>query len=158
VKFGKRDKEASDDDGDGETAAASGAIPAGWTAPGPGAAPADAPASLAEPPAAEAEPVVEGSAIELPYEPPVAATPLASAAGPATAQPHPIDPEPVVSVADGSPHPEPGLIPGDSDVRSGQGGAWPDPAFDLAERPEILVGAAFAGGILLALILRRLGH
>jgi hypothetical protein len=37
--------------------------------------------------------------------------------------------------------------------------SWPEPVLQLAaERPEIVVGAAFAGGILLAAILRRLGH
>lgn len=33
-----------------------------------------------------------------------------------------------------------------------------DPLAALEERPEVLVGAAFAGGVLAALILRRLGR
>jgi hypothetical protein len=28
----------------------------------------------------------------------------------------------------------------------------------IAERPEILLGAAFAGGLVLAMLVRRLGH
>jgi hypothetical protein len=37
--------------------------------------------------------------------------------------------------------------------------SWPEPVLQLAnERPEVLVGAAFGGGLLLAMILRRLGN
>ena len=37
--------------------------------------------------------------------------------------------------------------------------SWPEPVLQLAnERPEVLVGAAFAGGLLFAMILRRLGN
>jgi hypothetical protein len=37
--------------------------------------------------------------------------------------------------------------------------SWPEPVLELAaERPEVVVGAAFAGGLLLAMILRRLGN
>ena len=32
------------------------------------------------------------------------------------------------------------------------------PSGEGAERPELLVGAAFAGGLALAMILKRLGH
>jgi hypothetical protein len=37
--------------------------------------------------------------------------------------------------------------------------SWPEPVMALAaEKPEVVVGAAFAGGLLLAMILRRLGN
>jgi hypothetical protein len=37
--------------------------------------------------------------------------------------------------------------------------SWPEPVLQIVgERPEVLVGAAFAGGLLFAMILRRLGH
>ncbi len=37
--------------------------------------------------------------------------------------------------------------------------SWPEPVAAIAaERPEVVVGAAFAGGLLLAMILRRLGN
>jgi hypothetical protein len=37
--------------------------------------------------------------------------------------------------------------------------SWPEPVLALAnEKPEVVVGAAFAGGFLLAMILRRLGN
>ncbi len=39
------------------------------------------------------------------------------------------------------------------------GPSWQQQGMDLAsERPELVVGAAFAGGILAAMILRRLGN
>jgi hypothetical protein len=42
---------------------------------------------------------------------------------------------------------------------SGLSPSWPEPVMALAaERPEAVVGAAFAGGLLLAMILRRLGN
>jgi hypothetical protein len=42
---------------------------------------------------------------------------------------------------------------------SGMSPSWPEPVMALAsERPEVVVGAAFAGGVLLAMILRRLGN
>jgi hypothetical protein len=41
---------------------------------------------------------------------------------------------------------------------SGTSPSWPEPVMALAaERPEVMVGAAFAGGLLFAMILRRLG-
>jgi hypothetical protein len=37
--------------------------------------------------------------------------------------------------------------------------SWPEPVMQMAaERPEVLVGAAFAGGLLFAMIVRRLGR
>jgi hypothetical protein len=42
---------------------------------------------------------------------------------------------------------------------SGTSPSWPEPVMALAaERPEVVVGAAFAGGLLFAMILRRLGN
>ncbi len=38
------------------------------------------------------------------------------------------------------------------------GSAMPEGGISAAERPEVLVGAAFAGGFLAALILKRLGR
>jgi len=94
-----------------------------------------------EPPQ-EAETVVEGEAVELPSEP------APAAAGPPPSTPV-YEPEPYEARAYASPA-------GAGASASGPG--WPDPGIDLAERPEILVGAAFGGGLLLALILRKLGH
>lgn len=186
MKFGKRrDKQAPEGDGVVEAPPAPDSVTQDWTALGhdPGqpaepsmpppeqdAAPQPEPVAEPEPVAAEAEAVVEGEAVELPYEAPAVAQapepepdpePAPEPAAPvyeAPIYPHPIDPDPVASVAASTPHHEPGLIPGETDLRPASGGAWPEPAFDLAERPEILVGAAFGGGILFALILRRLGH
>lgn len=42
---------------------------------------------------------------------------------------------------------------------TGTSPSWPEPVMQLAdERPEVVVGAAFVGGLLLAAILRRLGN
>lgn len=43
---------------------------------------------------------------------------------------------------------------GSTAMPGGPAGASPSPA----DRPEVQVGAAFAGGFLVALILKRLGH
>ena len=63
------------------------------------------------------------------------------------------------------PEPTPGLKPGGpEDARPGgtasNGMTLPGPLANLPveEHPEILVGGAFAGGILAALILKRLGR
>jgi hypothetical protein len=41
----------------------------------------------------------------------------------------------------------------------GPGPSWQEPVMELAnERPELVVGAAFAGGLLAAMILRRLAN
>ena len=72
--------------------------------------------------------VVEGDAVELPPAPPAAGEPVAR--------------------------------PGAAAVyASGTAPSWPEPVAQIAaERPEVVVGAAFAGGLLFALILRRLGR
>jgi hypothetical protein len=155
MKFAKRrGKQAPEGDSAAEAAPVTDGATAAWAAAGQ--------AGYAATDQAEAAPatpeVVEGEAVELPYEAPAEPVPAAPAAAyepPAPVYtpppPHPVEPNPAARLADSTPHHEPG-------IRPGAGGAWPEPAFDLAERPEILVGAAFGGGILLALILRRLGH
>jgi hypothetical protein len=90
--------------------------------------------------------VVEGHAVELPPVP-----------GGAVAQ------EPVAVVSSG---PETGVARlaetapfYASGHAHGTAPSWPEPVAQLAaERPEVVVGAAFAGGLLFALILRRLGN
>jgi len=176
MRFGKRrNKEAPEGEGSVEAPPAPDQATEDWLTTQPGV---DGQESLSMPPPEgvrvspvvgsepepppEADAVVEGEAVELPYEPPVAAEPavepMPAYEPPAydppayyPPAPHPVEPEPAARLAASTPRHEPG-------IRPASGGAWPDPAFDLAERPEILVGAAFGGGVLLALILRRLGH
>jgi hypothetical protein len=91
--------------------------------------------------------VVEGDAVELPPVPPgaVAQEPVAVvSSGPATGG--------VAPLAEAAPFYASGHA-------AGTAPSWPEPVAQLvAERPEIVVGAAFAGGLLVALILRRLGN
>ncbi|MGH2898085.1 MAG: hypothetical protein ACRDMZ_05375 [Solirubrobacteraceae bacterium] len=113
------------------------------------------------------EPAVEGEAVELTvehvpaaaYEPPVPLTieqpdPMPF---PAADQPAP------VAATDGEPDPV-GLLGDAGEVfasghAAAPGPSWQEPVIALAdERPEIVVGAAFAGGVLAAMILRRLGN
>lgn len=143
------------------------------TFPGPAAPPPPEPgpqswavSDSAAPPAASdpdpaPDPVVEGEAVELPSEAPVAE---AVAEAPAPVQPVPVGVEPVAVVTSG---PEPGgTVPlaeaapyYASGHAPGTAPSWPEPVMALAaERPEAVVGAAFVGGILLAVILRRLGN
>jgi hypothetical protein len=63
------------------------------------------------------------------------------------------------------PGPDPVTTLGDSGEAFASGHAaapgpsWQEPVMELAnERPELVVAAAFAGGVLAALILRRLGN
>ena len=97
-----------------------------------------------DPAVAASEVVVEGEAVELP--------------------PVPVGEQPVDVVTSG---PEPGgTAPlGEaapfyaSGHAHGTAPSWPEPVMALAaERPEVVVGAAFVGGILLAAIVRRLGN
>jgi len=93
-----------------------------------------------DPPVGAPETVVEGEAVELPSEPPSA-----------------------YSWAAHSSQAEPAGYAGGAQAYSSAGPAtsgrgWPDAGIDLAEHPEILVGAAFGGGLLLALIVRSLGR
>jgi hypothetical protein len=78
--------------------------------------------------------------------------------------PYPVAEEPVLvySSADEAPAVVPLAETGEayaSGHASGTSPSWPEPVMALAaERPEAVVGAAFAGGLLLAMILRRLGN
>lgn len=88
--------------------------------------------------------VVEGEAIELPSDP--------AMGGGRPPAPAPVyEPEPYAARAYAS-----AAAPDAKPATSGPG--WPDAGLDLSERPEIVVGAAFGGGLLLALILRKLGR
>jgi hypothetical protein len=123
----------------------------------PGAAP-----PVEELPIVHAEPVVEGEAYEL----------FADEA-PETLTVHQHEPSPApfavaeqpVSVVTPGPGPAPVTTLGNSGeaFASGHAGApppsWQEPMQELAaERPELVVAAAFAGGLLAAMILRRLGN
>jgi hypothetical protein len=102
--------------------------------------------------------VVEGEAVELPPEGPDA---VADAPAPAAA--FPVARQPVAVVAAG---PEPGGVATVAEAgplyasghAHGTAPSWPEPIMQLAaERPELVVAAAFVGGLLLAAIVRRLG-
>jgi hypothetical protein len=123
--------------------------------------------SAHEPESTYEEPVVEGEAVELPIE-----HVPAQAFEPATAHavrqprdmPFPVADEPVAVVtADGEPTQVSSLGDAGEAYASGHaptpGPSWQEPVMELAnERPELVVAAAFAGGVLAALILRRLGN
>lgn len=133
--------------------------------------PVDEPATVGMPAVEdEAEPAVEGVAVELPDEPPPAAAepeaPTAQAPEPLPAAP-PAAPvtihEPPPPPAAPSPASNPIVdVPAPGATPSFDGHAHQSPANPVGEiaatRPELLVGAAFAGGILAAMILRRLGN
>lgn len=116
-------------------------------------------------PVVQAEPVVEGEAYEVfadessetltvhQHEP----------AQPPAAMPLPAAEQPVTVVTPG-PGPAPVTTLGNSGEAFASGHAaspgpsWQEPVMELAdERPELVVAAAFAGGVLAAMILRRLG-
>ena len=116
-------------------------------------------------PVAQVEPAVEGEAYEIPAEDP-----------PETLTVHQHEPEPSpapmsapvaeqpISVVTPGPGPAPVVTLGDSGEAFASGHAaapgpsWQEPVMELAnERPELAVAAAFAGGVLAAMILRRLG-
>jgi hypothetical protein len=119
-------------------------------------------------PVAHVEPTVEGEAYEIPAEEPTAP--------PDTLTVHRHEPEPPpppmsvpvaeqpISVVAPGPGPAPVTTLGDSGEAFASGHAaapgpsWQEPVMGLAnERPELAVGAAFVGGLLAAMILRRLG-
>ncbi|HEV2777657.1 MAG TPA: hypothetical protein VGV90_18850 [Solirubrobacteraceae bacterium] len=117
-------------------------------------------------PVARVEPVVEGSAYEIPAdEPPEALTVHQhEPEQPPPAMPFPVAEQPISVVAPG-PGPAPVTTLGDSGDAFASGHAaapgpsWQEPVLELAhERPELAVGAAFVGGLLAAMILRRLGN
>jgi hypothetical protein len=158
MKFGKRRWEARHD----ATSAAADATPS--SEPGPAS-----PSIVGyQPPAhdaGDAEAVIDAEAVELPAaEAPPAHVPPAHVPPPAAhVPPFPVAEEPVAVVSSG---PDPGGVTplGEagpfyaSGHAHGTAPSWPEPVLALAaERPEVVVGAAFAGGILLAAILRRLG-
>jgi hypothetical protein len=65
-----------------------------------------------------------------------------------------------------TPEPTPTVSPSDATTQRPAGTAAPSASFDgpssavssAAERPEVLVGAAFAGGLITAMLLKRLGR
>ena len=148
-----------------------------WTgAPADPALPEPEPAAPADPepqPLGYAEPVVEGEAVELPpvepaapiYEPPVPSTMQG-----ATGATNPLGSQAaqrISAVEAGGPVTGGAAVNSLSDsgeaFASGHaaapGPSWQEPLMALAdERPEFVVGAAFAGGVLAAMILRRLGN
>lgn len=109
----------------------------------PEKAPADEPAPFAPPQAPDTAPADTATTSEVPVvvEVPEAAEPVAATPTPAP------EPTPTVSAADAS-YSRP--------VGSAAPGALSPDAY--ADRPEVLVGAAFAGGMLAALILKRLAR
>jgi hypothetical protein len=141
-----------------------------WTAPGGGWREA-----AENPPADAPEGVVEGEAVEIPAEPHVYAAVRPAAAFEPPVAFAPSGPQPAAvpfpaaeqPVAVGGPGMEPArgtpLGATAETFASGHGPvpapAWPEGVQELAaERPEVVVGAAFVGGILAAMILRRLGN
>jgi len=156
MKFGKRrkDDESPAVAADADVAAAK---PAGdpWTAPEAANTVVGRQRPSFESPAAD--PIVEGSAEELP-EGPSSATVVGGIARPVVAE------EPVSVVTPGG-DPSAATPLGDAAAAHASGHApapgpgWPEDVQKLAaERPELVVGAAFVGGLLAAMILRRLGR
>jgi len=152
---------------------------ASWTAP---AQPAPVAEPEPEPPAVEPdfathdEPVVEGEAFELftdePHAPPetLHVEQHQPPPAPPEAMPFPVAEQPVAVVS-----PDAAAVPvttlGEAGAAFASGHAagpshaysspptpsWQEPVMELAnERPELVVGAAFAGGLLAAMILRRI--
>jgi hypothetical protein len=168
MKFGKRRQEADAPSAPAAPASATGSAPPPVTESW--AAPAAEPVAEPAEPVADEEPVVEGEAVELPvehvpasaYAPPV--PPQGEHARPEPGRmPFPVADEPVAVVTPGR-EPPPVTTLGDSGEAFASGHAaapgpsWQEPVLEIAnERPELVVAAAFAGGVLAALILRRLG-
>jgi hypothetical protein len=119
----------------------------------------------------EPEPVVEGEAYEVFADEPAPETlsvhqhepppPPAPASAP---MPFPAAEQPVSVVTPGpGPAPVSSLSDAGEAFASGHaaspGPSWQEPIMEIAnERPELVVAAAFAGGLLAAMILRRLGN
>ena len=175
MKFGKRRKETdAPGSGDAQAPGATSAPPPAtqsWTTLGadPAAPAYDAqPDEPVEPP--YLEPVVEGEAVELPaaetpapeFHQPVPLTYRGAHPAP-DPMPYPIADQPVGAVSSGGAAAAVSSL-GDageafaSGHAAAPGPSWQEPVMQLAdERPELVVAAAFAGGVLAALILRRLG-
>jgi hypothetical protein len=126
-------------------------VPAADIEPEPEPVPAPEPVSQSIPPA---------RALGEPLPPPG----VSWAPSPPPPMPFPVAEEPVLVYTSGSESPAvtPLAETGEayaSGHASGTSPSWPEPVVALAaERPEVVVGAAFAGGLLLAMILRRLGN
>ena len=165
MKFGKRRKEPEAPDAQAPASAAASAAPPvtqSWTMAPDEAAPAYEPPQPAA--AAAEEPVVEGEAVELPAaefhqpvpltgrHPEAAADPTGLAGQPVAVSPPGAAAAPVTALGDSGE----AFASGHG---AGPGPSWQEPVVQLAnERPELVVGAAFAGGVLAAMILRRLGN
>ena len=115
----------------------------------------------------EPEPAVPERVLSEPLPPPGASWAPAQPPPPPpepTPMPYPVAEEPVLvyTSAVDPPAVTPLAAAGEAHASghaSGTSPSWPEPVLELAaERPEVVVGAAFAGGLLLAMILRRLGH
>jgi len=130
----------------------------------------EAPGSPAgeELPVTHVEPVVEGEAYEVfSDEPPQPVTVHQHVPPPppeSAPMPFPVAEQPISVVTPGA-GPAPVTTLGDSGEAfasghaAGPGSSWQEPAREIAqERPELVVAAAFAGGVLAAMILRRLGN
>ena len=169
MRFGKRRQDADAPDPPDATKSV-----AGSAAP---VASDDVTVAVTEPPPladraapASDEPAVEGEAVELPPNEPAAPVhepPLPPPGGAATRpdpMPFPVADEPVAVVTPGAGASAPVTSLGASGEAFASGHAaapgpsWQEPVMELAnERPELVVAAAFAGGVLAAMILRRLG-
>jgi hypothetical protein len=122
-------------------------VPAADIEPEPAAPPEPV---VAPPPRAPGEPLPPPGARWAPSPPP-------------PPMPFPVAEEPVLVYTSGSESPAVAPLAETGEAyASGHAGtspSWPEPVVALAaERPEVVVGAAFAGGLLLAMILRRLGN
>jgi hypothetical protein len=154
---------------------------ASWTQAAPVPVPEPEPEPYApEPePAIHDEPVVEGEAFELFTDEPPAPDPVPAETlsvhqhtppPPPEPMPFPVAEQPVAVVSPGAAA-APVTSLGDAGQAfasghaagpshgPGPGPSWQEPVMELAnERPELVVGAAFAGGLLAAMILRRFGN
>ena len=122
--------------------------------PGAAATEADQPAPIAEPPADP--PIPEPPTAVTPPPPPT--EPLRAVRPQAPSPPAP-PPPPAAGPPPVVPPPPPEPLPASELGTAGQpefGSAGPSSAAAASERPEIPIAAAFAGGLVLALILKRL--
>jgi hypothetical protein len=108
--------------------------------------PQEAPAPF-EKPSEDPPPVEAPPAEDRPADGATVVTPPAEAAADAGSRP----------AAFSSPEAPAGDPPAGASGGTSLPDALPDSLTDLADRPEVLVGAAFAGGLVLAMILKRLG-